>query len=93
MKCFVEASSKVSENSNRDDLLASQHKLKKLKIQFTRNNVKHPVLVKLGRAIKTIFLCRYLHDERIHQEIQEGLSAVINWNSANDCIDAANGSE
>ena len=57
--------------------------------RFTRNNAKHLVylaLAELGRAIKTIFLCRYLHDERIRQEIQQGLNVVENWNSANDFI-------
>lgn len=57
--------------------------------RFTRNNVQHPTyraLVELGRAIKTTFLARYLHEEAIRQEVNEGLNVVENWNSANGFI-------
>jgi TnpA family transposase len=36
--------------------------------------------------VKTIFLCRFLHDEAIRQEIHHGLQVIENWNSANEFI-------
>jgi TnpA family transposase len=42
----------------------------------TRNNVQHPTykaLAELGRAVKTVFLCRYLNSEASLREIHEGL--------------------
>jgi TnpA family transposase len=56
--------------------------------RFTRQT-SHPTykaLAELGRVVKTIFLCRYLHDEAFRQEIQEGLNMIENWNSANGFI-------
>ena len=57
--------------------------------RFTRNNVQHPTykaLAELGKAIKTIFLCRYLHNEALRREINEGLNVIEQWNSANDFV-------
>lgn len=57
--------------------------------RFTRNNVQHPTykaLAELGKAVKTIFLCRYLHSEALRREIHEGLNVIEQWNGANDFV-------
>src|ERR1700693_5071203 len=57
--------------------------------RFTRSNVQHPTykaFAELGKAIKTIFLCRYLHSEELRREINEGLNVIEQWNSAHDFI-------
>jgi len=57
--------------------------------RFTRNNVQHPTykaLAELGKAVKTAFLCRYLHSEALRREINEGLNVIEQWNGANDFV-------
>ena len=63
---------------------------------FSRSEIQHPThkaLVELGRAVKTIFLCRYLHSEALRQEVNEGLNVVERWNGANDFIFYGRGGE
>jgi peroxiredoxin len=57
--------------------------------RFTRNNVQHPTykaFAELGKAVKTIFLCRYLHGEELRREIHEGLNVIEQWNGATDFV-------
>ena len=57
--------------------------------RFTRNNVQHPTykaFMELGRAVKTIFLCDYLHNESLRREIHEGLNVIEQWNGANEFV-------
>jgi len=64
--------------------------------RFTRGNGQHPTykaLAELGKAVKTIFLCRYLGDEALRREIHEGLNVVETWNSANGFIFFGKGGE
>ncbi len=57
--------------------------------RFTRENTQHPTykaLMELGKAVKTVFLARYLHDRPLRAEINDGLNVIEQWNSANDFI-------
>lgn len=57
--------------------------------RFTRNNLQHPTykaFAELGKAVKTVFLCRYLHSEDLRREINEGLNVIEQWNGANDFV-------
>ncbi len=64
--------------------------------RFTRGNVQHPTyrgFAELGKAAKTVFLCRYLGEAALRREIHEGLNVVETWNSANDFIFFGKGGE
>jgi TnpA family transposase len=64
--------------------------------RFNRQNLTHPTyraLAELGKAIKTIFLCQYLHSESLRREVNEALNVVENWNNANGFIFFGKGKE
>jgi TnpA family transposase len=64
--------------------------------KFAKSNYQHPTLkafIELGKAIKTNFLCRYLHSVELRQQINAGLNVVENWNSANDFVYYGKGGE
>jgi len=67
--------------------------LASLRAMYGRGNTlfehQHPTnkaFAELGKAIKTIFLCRYLHSEALRREIHEGLNVVEQWNGATDFV-------
>ncbi len=50
--------------------------------RFMQANAIHPTyqaMIELGRAQKTIFLCRYLRDRQLQHEVQVGLNVVEGW--------------
>ncbi|HZU70761.1 MAG TPA: Tn3 family transposase [Ktedonobacteraceae bacterium] len=57
--------------------------------RFTQTGLQHPTyqaFAELGKAVKTLFLCRYLESEALRREIHEGLNVIENWNGANSFI-------
>lgn len=57
--------------------------------RFTRSNAAHPTykaIAEIGKAVKTIFLCRYLGSEALRREIHDGLNVVERWNGAQDFL-------
>jgi TnpA family transposase len=56
----------------------------------------HPTyraLAELGKALKTVFLCRYLREEALRREVHEGLNTIESWNAANSFIFYGKGGE
>ncbi len=61
--------------------------------RFHRNNNQNPTykaFTEIGKALKTIHICRYLTDENYRREINDALNIVENWNSYNSFISYGN---
>lgn len=58
-------------------------------LRFTRSNAQHPTyaaLCELGKVLRTIFVCQYLHRLELRREIHEGLNVVETWNGTTNFI-------
>jgi TnpA family transposase len=54
-----------------------------------RNSASHPAyqaMLEIGKAQRTIFVARYLHDRDLQRQIESGLNVVEAWNRANAVI-------
>lgn len=61
-----------------------------------RGSPMHPTyraLAELGKAVKTVFLCRYLAEESVRREVHEGLNTIERWNAANSFVFFGKGGE
>lgn len=57
--------------------------------RFIAENHKNSVYqacLELGRAVRTIYLCKYFDSKEMRVEIEEALNVVENWNSGNNFI-------
>src|SRR3546814_3094330 len=67
-----------------------------IRLRFAIAEMMHPTCEAVGehgRAVKTIFLCRYLRQEAFRREIHEWLNVVENWNGANGFVFFGKGGE
>jgi TnpA family transposase len=57
--------------------------------RFISDNIQSPLykaILELGRAVRTIYVCRYLSSKELRIEVEEALNVIENWNSGNNFI-------
>ncbi len=59
--------------------------LKRLIAENTQSPV-YKALLELGRAVRSIFICKYAISEDLRKEIEEALNVIENWHSGNKFI-------
>jgi TnpA family transposase len=62
---------------------------------FSQLSGRYPyqALAELGKALKTMFLCRYLDSEALRREVHEALNVIERWNGTNGFIFYGKGGE
>lgn len=57
--------------------------------RFIADNIQSSVyraMLELGRAKRTIYVCRYLSSKELRIEVEEALNVIENWNSGNNFV-------
>lgn len=57
--------------------------------RFISDNLQSPLykaILELGRAARTIYICKYLISEELRIEVEEALNVIENWHSGNHFI-------
>lgn len=57
--------------------------------RFINDNIHSPLykaILELGRAVRTIYGCRYLSSKALRIEVEEALNVIENWNSGNNFV-------
>lgn len=57
--------------------------------RFMRSASMHPTyeaMLEIGRAQRTIFVCRFLRDRALQRDTGSGLNVVESWNGGNDIV-------
>jgi TnpA family transposase len=57
--------------------------------RFISDNIQSPLykaILELGRAVRTIYVCRYLSSKELRIEVEEALNVIENWNSGNNFV-------
>ena len=58
-------------------------------LYVSTDNLQSPLykaILELGRAVRTIYMCKYLIFKELRVEVDESLNVVENWHSCNDFI-------
>jgi TnpA family transposase len=64
--------------------------------RFHRTNMMHPAyqaMQEIGRAQRTIFVCRYLRDRELQREINAALNVAESWNAGNAVLHYGKGGD